>query len=355
MVGLPHAAAAGPWPAYSITNIGALAPGQSSNATALNGLGDVVGQVETTNPAYGFLYRRGRMEKLVPPAGFSYCLPVGISDRDVIIATATREDGSSTGFAIRPNGTSFVWTQLPLGATNQTSPMPVSVDSAGDIAGNIWLNDGSALSPIRSVVWRPKKKGSYANPDLLPLSRGFTISVAGAISIVNRRVMVAGAQGNGVDQQASVWSPSGHLTPIVGALPYVTGLGVRGNTVFAAGIAWHGDGSIAWSEKIDAKSGGSAAGVTFLNPPRGYDYSEAGGVAVSPAGSTTVVGDIQARSQFLPRAAIWTHSGVHLLQTLLAAGSGWTLSDAAAINSRGQIVGFGTVRQRDQAYILTPR
>jgi hypothetical protein len=233
--------------------------------------------------------------------------------------------------------------------------MPVAIDSAGDIAGNIWLDDSSGLSPMRSVVWKPIGRGAYRPPTLLSLSRGFTGSVTGAISIVGKRVVVAGAEGNGVEQDASVWAPSGHLTRILGTLPYVTGIGVRGGTVMATGIAWGRSGSIAWSEKIDPHSGSPAASsVSFLNPPHGYDYSEASGVEVGPRGMATIVGDVQARAQFLPQAAVWSRGGVRLLHTLLPAGSPWTLSDAAAINARGQIVGFGSVGRQDHAYVLTP-
>jgi len=269
---------------------------------------------------------------------------------------ATRDDGSSAGFLARPSGKSFAWLRLSVGSKRERSPMPVAIDSAGDIAGNIWLDDGSDLSPMRSVVWRVNHTGSYGKPILLPLSSGFTISVTGAISTIGKHVLVAGAQGNGVEQDASLWSPSSHLTPILGTLPYVTGLAVSGQTVFAAGIAWGRDGSIAWSQKIDALSGKSESpDVTVLKPPRGYDYSEAAGVTIAPGGLTTVVGDVQARTQFLPRAAVWTQDHVRLLQTLLPAGSSWTVSDAAAVNDHGQIVGFGTEGRGDQAYILTPR
>ena len=42
------------------------------------------------------------------------------------------------------------------------------------------------------------------------------------------------------------------------------------------------------------------------------------------------------------RAAIWDTTGIHDLNDLLPAGSGWTLNFANDINNHGQIIGTGT-------------
>ena len=42
------------------------------------------------------------------------------------------------------------------------------------------------------------------------------------------------------------------------------------------------------------------------------------------------------------------------LNTLLPDGSGWTLFDAQAVNSRGQIVGGGIHNGEFHAYLMTP-
>ena len=42
------------------------------------------------------------------------------------------------------------------------------------------------------------------------------------------------------------------------------------------------------------------------------------------------------------------------LNALLPAGSGWVLSEARAINAKGQIAGNGTLHGRPHAFLLTP-
>jgi probable HAF family extracellular repeat protein len=42
------------------------------------------------------------------------------------------------------------------------------------------------------------------------------------------------------------------------------------------------------------------------------------------------------------------------LQDCIPTDSGWILSEASAINNRGQIVGTGTIDGKTHAFILTP-
>ena len=42
------------------------------------------------------------------------------------------------------------------------------------------------------------------------------------------------------------------------------------------------------------------------------------------------------------------------LNTLIAPGSGWILTEARDINDRGQIVGYGQTTQGTRAFLLTP-
>ena len=46
--------------------------------------------------------------------------------------------------------------------------------------------------------------------------------------------------------------------------------------------------------------------------------------------------------------------GMTDLNSLIAAGSGWTLHVAQAINDKGEIVGFGLINGKSRAFLLKP-
>ena len=54
-------------------------------------------------------------------------------------------------------------------------------------------------------------------------------------------------------------------------------------------------------------------------------------------------------------AALWVGGMVYDLNRLIPKRSGWTLEQAAAINSRGQIVGTGLYKGQPRAFLLTPK
>jgi probable HAF family extracellular repeat protein len=55
------------------------------------------------------------------------------------------------------------------------------------------------------------------------------------------------------------------------------------------------------------------------------------------------------------RAFLWRKENLYDLNLLVPKRSGWALEIAWAINDRGQIVGHGTYRGKDCAFLLTPR
>ncbi len=55
------------------------------------------------------------------------------------------------------------------------------------------------------------------------------------------------------------------------------------------------------------------------------------------------------------KAALWQDGRVYDLNTLTSSTSGWVLTAATGINSRGQIVGTGTLHGQTRAFLLTPQ
>ena len=67
----------------------------------------------------------------------------------------------------------------------------------------------------------------------------------------------------------------------------------------------------------------------------------------------TVSDDLSVRNPE-QHAVLWSGGKVGDLNTLIPANAGWVLEDARAINEHGQIVGRGTYRGAEHAFLLTP-
>ena len=69
---------------YRVTILGSLPGGNFSNALAINSEGDVTGQTSSGSGNFGFLYKNGTMQELVPPAGQTSSSGLAINDSDQI-------------------------------------------------------------------------------------------------------------------------------------------------------------------------------------------------------------------------------------------------------------------------------
>jgi probable HAF family extracellular repeat protein len=70
-----------------------------------------------------------------------------------------------------------------------------------------------------------------------------------------------------------------------------------------------------------------------------------------------IVGRAEIEAQHLSgfHAWLYTDGSLQDLNALIPLGSGWRLEEARGINDRGQIIGFGTFRGRERAFLLEPR
>lgn len=60
------------------------------------------------------------------------------------------------------------------------------------------------------------------------------------------------------------------------------------------------------------------------------------------------------RNNTYSHALLWTHGYRYDLNDCIAPGSGWVLTNASAIDSRGRIVGHGLFHGKERAFLLTP-
>jgi hypothetical protein len=321
----------------------------------MNSFGDVTGQMGDLFNT-GFIYHHGRLRALVPPRGYSGSLLTGINDSGVIIAKTYSMDGTSAAFAVVPRNSAYTWVRLPLGSKQASDATAAAIDSHGNIAGSIILGAASGAGRERSVEWHRRANGTFTKPHVLPLSPGFNISIAG--SIWNRRGVsyVGGAQGDGTNQDVSLWGSGSSVTPSPGGLPFASSLGGRDNHVFAAGTVYGQGAYGAWFGRVRFEKSGIASirSVNRLPLPGGYFETEAAAVTADRNGQAIVVGDALQPALNESAAVLWRSQSYVLLQTFLPAGTPWNLTDASAINLRGQIAGGGNYGGLERAFLLSP-
>ena len=302
-------------------NIGA--PGLNSGAFGVNDLGEVEVQAESTakDPnnenfcAYGtglkcspFLWQGGALIPL-PLLGGNNGTVGQINNRGElagIAETGIRDPNCPTAVTVAGTGPQFldyeavVWGPGP-GAMRKLSPLP------GDTVGiALWINDNSQAVG---------SSGTCANSVLPPLAYG---------------------------SHAVLWEKDGT----------VTDLGNLGGAVANIGLSINNQGQVTGASSLTANStpgNGTNAflwtkGMGMRNLGTLPGDAASGGQDINDAGE--VVGlSIDASGN--PRAFVWQNGVMTDLNTLVPANSSLFLLDAGAINSRGDIVGFGATGKGD--------
>jgi len=171
---------------------------------------------------------------------------------------------------------------------------------------------------------------------------GKSLGEARAISTTAGYVAGLGNKGDAI-----VWKKSDGFTDL-GRLP-------GGNISFAYGLNNSGD-AVGYSDFGDPAHNTTAF---FWSPSTGIlsmgtlggNPSEAQGIndQCISVGWSIIFNTID------EHAFVWSQSsGIIDLNTLLPPRSGWTLTNAYAINASGQIVGQGTINGQSDAFLATP-
>jgi probable HAF family extracellular repeat protein len=153
-----------------------------------------------------------------------------------------------------------------------------------------------------------------------------------------------------VGSPAFLWK-AGTLT-MLPALPGAPAgdAGATAINVSARIVGWSGTAGTSGAQHAALWSGGV---VTDLGTIDGIAYNQAD--AINRAGQ--VVGTADPRCQPCVNPVAWLRQPrgtLTDLDTVIPAGSGWTLELANGINDRGQIVGAGLHNGALHAYLLTP-
>ncbi|GAA2050500.1 hypothetical protein GCM10009839_66240 [Catenulispora yoronensis] len=312
---------------YTITDLGTLG-GDLSVANGINNAGVVVGYSDLASFAeHGFRWSAGTMTDLGTEAGADYSGANAINDAGQIAGDATRENG---GYAY-----------------------PVRWSAAGvlqDLGGPITnrLGVGNGIDPAGRVAGGQRPADSEGSPEAIlydtagnPTELSTPTQTLDAATGINARGQVVGSP-------AFVWQ-NGTLT----MLPLLPG--GQGGSANAVNVS----GTIAGDVSRPGPVGGLDAAVwqnntlTDLGTVDSIQYNRA--TAINAAGQIVGTADPECQPCAAPEAWIRQPGGpLTKLDTLLPAGSGWTLQAANGINDRGQIVGVGLHNGHKRAYLLTP-
>lgn len=314
---------------YSITDLGTLGSGNLSVANAINNAGVVVGYTEVTpGLPNGFRWSAGRMTDLGTEPGADDSTANAINDAGQVAGIADRTPGGY-GYPVRWSAAG-VLTDLGGPITNELG-VGNAIDPAGRVVGGQRLanSEGSPVAELYNTDGTATYLGDP--PDSLNAATG-----------INASDQVVGSP-------AFVWK-AGALT-MLPTLPGV-GAGDAGATainISAQVVGWSGTTSGAQHAALWSSIGT----ITDLGTINGISYNQAN--AINAAGQ--IVGTADPHCQPCANPVAWLRNPggtITDLNTLIPAGSGWTLEQGNGINDLGQIVGAGLHNGALHAYLLTP-
>jgi probable HAF family extracellular repeat protein len=323
-------------PAYTLTDIGTLG-GDSSEAAALNNLGDVVGRATTASGAsHAFLYRNRELFDLGTLPGGTSSYASGINDRgDVVGYSGINAYGPN----FREFEQGFVWQE---GAMRSVGALycPCTFNARyGTSRATAVNNGGWVIGDSQTPRWTFRNAFFWLEGTIREVAVDAQQPIdSHAYGINDIREVVGDANGRAfVARDGS--------SRDLDVLPGYVGSSARAinNKGQIVGLATNGAGvprAVLWD-----------LGTTRTLDPLGGDVA-------SEANAVNVNGDIVGRSgdaSFAQSRAILWRDGTPIDLGGVLAESGWTLSTATSINDFGQIVGVGSRGGQMRAFLLTPR
>jgi len=212
----------------------------------------------------------------------------------------------------------------------------VAVNACAEVVGNSVQTAGGHL---RAFLWT--SAAGFSNLGLLP---GFTDAGVHGVNNLGQVVgycAVAGSQNQGFTwthssgMQAVRLLPGGLGSDAVGIndLGETVGSADAGDVTNPHAVLWNSKG---FALDLGTLPGGSWSSAFAVNVFR----TVVGNANWSGAGS---------------HAFVWTsEDGLHDLNALIPANSGWELQGAFGVNIAGQIVGVGTINGQQHAFLLNP-
>jgi len=313
-------------PAFVIEDLGFLPDGRISHASAINRLGHVVGDADTTDGMHGFLWIDGTMTDLGTLGGH-ISNAVDINDADQIIGLSERSHGEKMVPFLWQEGRMVDLEAHDLGPVQSLGGINEHCELVGSLA--VVYTEGDLNIPGETAFrWQP---GGMVRLTDLPVRW----SEARAIS--DQRTIVGELYEPGIDRNhAFVWA-EGRLI----VLDAGSALDVNDHGVIAGFARVSPSLTIAcvWTQNVRRD----------LPLPLGTAYSQA--TAINIRGD--VVGNMgSSASDTTP--FLWSRQHLIDLNDTIEYRSGWLLHEAVDINDAGQIVGWGFKNHRRHAFRMTP-
>lgn len=311
-------------PLYTVEDLGTL-DGAPLTPRAINGNGHVVGLADGAEGARLAFVIDVLPARDLGSLGGAYSVANGINDRDEIVGYSRTADRMFRAFLH-----SAATGMMEIGALDGGASFAYGINASGQIVGY------SGVGPYRAFRYT----AGTGMADLGALGESGSFGYA-----INDTGQVAGCSWTPDSTlHAVLWSSAGALSDH-GTLGGTEGCGLSVNAVGqVAGWSW-----IVGDLSQHAFRYSAATGLLDLGTLGGGDSGAAG---INDAG--TVVGwSLDAAGE--RRAFVYTDAdGMVDLNDRIDRASGWTLTDAAAINTAGQIVGTGMLGGTTHAFRLMP-
>ncbi len=335
---------------YTVTDIGVLKGDNESNGFWLNNSGAVVGCADTANnegyPCTGtgagqhafYWTKSGGLKDLGTLPGGNISGAIGLNDSGQVVGYSNVSTNPSQLY----NFIAFEWTSsggmVNLGElSGGNSSCAFEINSSGEIAGDSFVN----ASVVDAASWTNKKIKSLGSLPKGIFTAALDINDDGEMvgeSVFSYTPFTShGFRWTSAGGMKDLGTLSGGNTSIANAINS-SGIVVGQSNASKFMNAWH---AVQWDANNKIEDLGTIPGGT---------YSIAFGI--NDSGVVVGYGNLANNAA---HAMIWSASaGMQDLNNLIPANSGWVLINANAINSLGQITGYGTKGGHNHAFLLTP-